>query len=212
MLIKKPIDPHETFFLWNSETFFFPMLSLLISLVISQGCQPLLINDFQLFPNNTMGGFAGDDGTMRQVLVQQDTQTVTLTSINPASIYYETGFCPNFRQDWVSLEIQVATLEQGTYFAIDFQTSDLCDGPVVSNIVKPFTNGLSLAAASQNTFRIDLPAGVGRTLRAVVIEDLQPVEKPVIFGKMRLLCPEAEKQDSSALSLSFSWLLLLLLF
>jgi hypothetical protein len=162
------------------------MLSILVANVL--GCQTILINDFQNFPNNNIQGVSGDDRTMLQVLPQKDTQTVQLISVTPQSFYYETGFCPNFRQDYRTLELQVTSSQPATWFTINFQTADQCSGPVTNNYVKPFLTGANLTAGSQTTMRIDVPPGIGNRLVAISIEDLQPLASPVIFGKMRMSC------------------------
>ena len=143
-----------------------------------------------------MGGFAGDDGTMAQFIAQKDTQTMILASTNSASFYYETGFCPNFRKDYRYLDMQVTTLSPGTWFTLNFQTADSCQGPVPNNYVKPML-GMNLTAKSQTTFRVDVPPGIGQKLVAISIEDLQPFSTPVMFSRMRLLCAPIDQPNHS---------------
>jgi hypothetical protein len=165
----------------------------------------MLLNDFRNFPSNLLGGSCGDDKTMLRVIPNPDSQSVSLTSKDSGSYFFEEGFCP-LQSSFQSLDLIVTTFAQGTYFAVNFQTSDSCTGPRKANYVFPFKDGFKIEAGVESRVSIPVPAAKG-LLVGIAIEDLQPFGEAINIGSMTLICSSAKSIGASLMLLMTALLL-----
>jgi hypothetical protein len=163
------------------------------SAAIDAACTNLLINDYKTPKLNLVKGKSGDDSTMFAMVPNADSQTVSLTSKDESSYYYEGGFCPDVDQlKFNSLEMVITTFAPNTYFAVNFQTSDKCDGVIKNNYLMPFANNaMNITAGTETKISIDIPLEVTGKLIAISIEDLQPFRVATNFGAITLICGSA---------------------
>jgi hypothetical protein len=97
------------------------MISILITIipiVLSQ-CSPLVVNNFQRERNNSINGLSYDDNSLQQFTINNSVLEIIP---KPNGYYFETGFCPQYRQSWSGVEIEMTALEN-TEFYINFQTN-----------------------------------------------------------------------------------------
>lgn len=186
------------------------MNSIRSSAALDAACTNLLINDYKTPKVNLIKGRSSDDGTMFAMVPNPDSQTVSLTSKDASSYYYEGGFCPDIDQlKFNSLEMVVTTFAPNTYFAVNFQTSDKCDGVIKNNYLSPFANNaLNITAGTETKITINIPVEITGKLIAISIEDLQPFRVATNFGALTLVCGSAFRTSIALSAIVFLHLLL----
>ncbi|KAJ3324272.1 hypothetical protein HDV06_000311 [Boothiomyces sp. JEL0866] len=176
------------------------MLFLLIDLVSSVCFNSLLLDDYQNYPRNLVGGTAGDDSTMSAITPNKQNSSISVVALNQNSYYYEAGYCPiNSLNNYTSFSINVVP-PPGASFAINFQTAqglDLltgtsCKTNKTNNYV--FVNS-SMNAWQANTITVPIPKDIIPKLIGISIESLKPWNQVFSFSNLTLMCPPEQPQS-----------------
>ena len=173
--------------------------SFLTSSVISQGCTPLLIDDYSRANNNAINGYSSDDGTMGSVSFVKN--ALSLSAKSSGSYFYEEGFCVAKKNNvsiggWAGVQLTVTPSASASSFVIDLQTGrdTGCNNNYANNEISTTTLKFTLAAGQAKLVQIPFtawPQANLNNIKAVLVSTFNPLNSKFVFGPMSFYCAVA---------------------
>ena len=177
-------------------------LFLAVESIWGQTCSKLLIDDYTVPKSNALGGYSGDDESMKSVVLAKNSLTLT-GSTGGSSYFYESGFCQAKKANviangWKGLEFTVRPSVANFNFVIELQSRPelSCDvATYESSFIYTKDLGLTFPANRDTLLKIPFTAWASpltlTNVVGVVIQTFDPMTSTVIFGPMSYYCADA---------------------